>query len=359
MQNNNMRYFSLFSGIGGFEVGLETARVSLMAIGKKHIKPFVCAGYSEIDPYAISIYKRHFPKHKNYGDITKIKEKELPDFDILVGGFPCQAFSIAGQRKGFQDTRGTLFFDIARILVAKRPRMLILENVKGLLSHEGGRTFKTIISTLTELGYDLQWQVCNSKDFGVPQNRERVYIVGHLRKEPRPQVFPIGYHEEVSDGSPEAGGRQSQAAHSHTIRGSSVKADQVFIAHNVYGGFGEKKIRRFYDHTPTIRTPKGGGHIPTVVDLKATPASTRRGKFSKTGYVKTLDQQCWQAIIDEADIRRITPTECERLQGFPDGWTLAAGPNGKCISDNQRYKCLGNAVTTNVIYEIAKRAFNK
>ena len=181
-----MRYLSLFSGIGGFELG----------IGNGH----ECVGYSEIDKYATAIYQKHFPNHKNYGDITKIDPATLPDFDLLVGGFPCQAFSIAGKRLGFADTRGTLFFDIARILKEKHPRLFLLKNVKGLLSHDNGNTFKTIISTLDELGYDLQWQVLNSKNHGVPQNRERVFIVGHLRGTPRPQVFPFGQDGGESDG---------------------------------------------------------------------------------------------------------------------------------------------------------------
>lgn len=172
-----MKYLSLFSGIGGFELG----------IGDRG----ECVGFSEIDPYAIQIYKRHFPQHKNYGDITKIKPEELPDFDFLCGGFPCQAFSVAGKRRGFKDTRGTMFFEVARIIREKSPRYLLLENVKGLLSHDEGRTFGTILRTLDELGYDAEWQVLNSKDFGVPQRRERVLIVGYLRGEPRPEVFPI------------------------------------------------------------------------------------------------------------------------------------------------------------------------
>lgn len=151
----------------------------------------VCIGYSEIDKYAIETYQQHFGGHQNYGDATKINAAELPDFDLLVGGFPCQAFSVAGKRKGFDDTRGTLFFDIARILSEKRPRHLVLENVKGLLSHDSGKTFQTIVGVLTDLGYFVEWQVLNSKDFGVPQNRERVFIVGHLGGEPRRKVFPI------------------------------------------------------------------------------------------------------------------------------------------------------------------------
>ena len=160
-----MKVFSTFTGIGGFERGMEQAGIPLDVVG-----------YSEIDKYARSVYERHYPEHKYFGDITKINAKELPDFDCFVGGFPCQAFSVAGKRRGFDDTRGTLFFDIARILAEKRPRHLVLENVKGLLSHDSGKTFQTILGVLTDLGYRVEWQVLNSKDFGVPQNRERVYI---------------------------------------------------------------------------------------------------------------------------------------------------------------------------------------
>ena len=157
-----MRYFSTFTGIGGFELG----------IGDTH----ECVGFSEIDKYAVQIYQKHFPNHKNYGDITKIGADTLPDFDLLVGGFPCQSFSLAGKRGGFDDTRGTLFFDIARIVRAKQPSMLLLENVKGLLSHAGGETFKTILRTLDELGYDAEWCVLDSFYFFAAP-RPRVFIV--------------------------------------------------------------------------------------------------------------------------------------------------------------------------------------
>ena len=203
-----MKYLSTFSGIGGFELGIQQAYeyvqrtegfqqrglegdIDMPDTRESCLAPEpLCIGYSEIDKYAASIYQKHFPNHTNYGDITKINEKELPDFELLVGGFPCQSFSIAGKRGGFNDTRGTLFFEIARIIRKKQPRLLLLENVKGLLSHDKGKTFATIISTLDELGYDIQWQVLNSKNHGVPQNRERVFIVGHLRGTSRPEVFP-------------------------------------------------------------------------------------------------------------------------------------------------------------------------
>ena len=165
-----MKYLSLFSGIGGFELGLQNSKYEFENIG-----------YSEIDKYAKSIYSRWFPGHKDLGDASEIDPKELQDFELLVGGFPCQAFSHAGQRKGFDDTRGTLFFEIARICAEKKPRYLLLENVKGLLSHDGGRTFKKILGILSELGYDVEWEVLNSKSFAVPQNRERVYLKGYFR----------------------------------------------------------------------------------------------------------------------------------------------------------------------------------
>lgn len=166
-----IKYLSMFSGIGGFEYGLQQSKNY----------NFECVGFSEIDKFAKSIYTRWFPRHKDLGDATKIDPKELQDFDLLVGGFPCQAFSLAGHRRGFDESRGTLFFEIARVLKEKKPRYILLENVKGLLSHDKGRTFKTMLGILAELGYDVEWQVYNSKDFGTAQNRERVYIKGYFR----------------------------------------------------------------------------------------------------------------------------------------------------------------------------------
>ena len=165
-----MKVFSMFSGIGGFELGLREAGIEHEVIG-----------YSEIDKYAIQIYEKNFGKDiENYGDATTLDPERLPDFDLLVGGFPCQAFSVAGKQGGFTDTRGTLFFDIARVLDHKKPQYLVLENVRNLLAHDNGRTFQTILGVLTDMGYDVEWELLNSKNYSVPQNRERVYITGHL-----------------------------------------------------------------------------------------------------------------------------------------------------------------------------------
>lgn len=179
-----LRCFSMFSGIGGGELGIEQAAAA-------HGVPVEWIGYSEIEKNAIKVYERHWPEHVNYGDAALIDPDGLAGFDLLIAGFPCQPFSVAGQRRGFADTRGTLFFDIARILERKRPRHFILENVKGLLSHDGGRTFRVIIEALDELGYLVEWQVLNSKNHGVPQSRERVYIVGHLGGRAGRTVFPF------------------------------------------------------------------------------------------------------------------------------------------------------------------------
>jgi DNA (cytosine-5)-methyltransferase 1 len=378
-----MKYFSTFTGIGGFELG----------IGPEH----ECVGYSEVDKYAVQIYQKHF-NHKNYGDITKINADTLPDFDFFCGGFPCQSFSIAGKRMGFSDTRGTLFFDIARILRAKRPRLFLLENVKGLLSHQDGKTFGIIIATLTELGYDLQWQVLNSKNHGVPQNRERIFIIGNLRGTPRPEVFPIGFDDgEIED---------VQGANTNTLtaRYSAAQGVGSYIAedkqhaqtrvgtlrtHKSGRGFREKKdglvptipararedgsgqpvilqkspdwrakgkLREFKNVAPTIRAKMGDNH--PMVQIRETEDGFHayrndKKKSSIQGTHVTYPEGKSHALSTNHipmtlygnRIRRITPLEEERLQGFPDNWT-------DCVSDTQRYKTLGNAVTVNVIRNI-------
>ena len=168
-----IRFLDMFAGIGGFRSGLE------------RLGGFECVGYCEIDKYAKQAYDAMYPTKGElyFADARTVDPYTLPDIDLICGGFPCQSFSIAGLRRGFQDdTRGTLFFEIARIAAVKRPPFLLLENVPGLLSHDKGRTFATILGALDELGYDVAWQILNSKDFGVPQSRKRVYIVGYLRE---------------------------------------------------------------------------------------------------------------------------------------------------------------------------------
>ena len=181
MIRKTIRYIDLFSGIGGFREGLSCAG------------GFACVGHCEIDKYADRSYRALFDTKGEWfcEDIRKADPSDLPDFDLLCGGFPCQSFSIAGHRGGFSDPRGTLFFEIARLTAAKRPAYLLLENVPGLLNHDGGRTFAAILHTLDGLGYFVEWQVLNSKDFGVPQSRKRVYLIGYLDERCRGKVFPF------------------------------------------------------------------------------------------------------------------------------------------------------------------------
>lgn len=188
-----MKFLDLFAGIGGFRLGMERA-------GHE------CVGYVEWDKYARKSYEAIHDTEGEWTahDITKISDEEIRslgerNIDVICGGFPCQSFSVAGKRMGFEDTRGTLFFEIARIAKEIKPRYLFLENVKGLLNHDKGNTFTTILRTLDELGYDVEWQVLNSKNFGVPQNRERVFIIGHLRGSGGREVFPIGRTDEATN----------------------------------------------------------------------------------------------------------------------------------------------------------------
>ena len=183
-KRNVLRFIDLFAGIGGIRCGLE------QAARKKGLTP-VCVLTSEIKPYAVNVLKQNHPAETITGDITKVDTKNIPDFDILCAGFPCQAFSSAGKRMGFADTRGTLFFEVERILRDKRPKGFILENVEGLVNHDGGKTLQVIVDRLIALGYKFDYRVLNSKHFGVPQERKRIYIVGSLEEKPDLNNFPI------------------------------------------------------------------------------------------------------------------------------------------------------------------------
>ena len=368
-----MKVFSMFSGIGGFELGI-----------KNTIPNAEFIGYSEIDKYATQIYERNFKGVKNYGDATKINERELPDFDLLVGGFPCQAFSIAGKRLGFRETRGTLFFDIARILSHKKPRHFILENVRGLFSHDSGRTFQTILRVLSDIGYMVQWELLNSKNFGVPQNRERIYLVGYLGGRSGEKVFPLGQiikednrenrPLELTSNMPQAYRVYDQSGISTTIKsvgggvgaktglynvGARFKNGEVVLSDtstcldaNYYKGFDNMGQRTGATKVKVREATKKGYAIAQEgdsINLSVPSSKTRRGRVGR-GIAQKLDTGMQQHTLQNSKIRRLTPVECERLQGFPDGWTEG-------LSDTQRYKCLGNAVTTNVVSEVIRSIY--
>lgn len=315
-----MKCFSLFSGIGGFDLALRNQGHEI-------------TGACEIDRYARSVYAKQFPGVKIWENATKINTKELPDFEILCAGFPCQAFSIAGKRRGFDDTRGSLFFEIARIAKEKRPSILFLENVKGLLSHDKGQTFLTIIRTLDELGYNVQWQIINSKYF-LPQNRERVFIVGNLRGKRSRKIFPIRNHDtEIK----RKGGEKMKAVVNNNGILRTVENCTTLDA-NYFKGLDNHGQR-----TMIV--------IPVLTPDRIKKRQNGR-RFKTNGEESfTLTAQDKHGIFDGTRIRRLTPLECERLQGFPDNWT-------KGISDTQRYKCIGNAVTVPVVEFIVKELFD-
>ncbi len=333
--NNTVRVFSMFSGIGGFEYGLQQSNIKYKMVG-----------YSEVDKYAIEIFEKHFEGVKNYGNATTIDETKLPNFDLLVGGFPCQAFSVAGKLRGFDDTRGTLFFDIARILLHKKPKHFILENVRGLLSHGSGRTFQTIIRVLTNLGYLVEWEVLNSKNYGVPQNRERVYIIGHLRGSSRPKVFPIeGFSEESNSkdkSNLEQIGNIDTKGH-NSIWGRIYDTNGISSTINAHGGGLGAKTGLYQ-----VGVIKNRGKIKSRDKSTCLDANYYKGLDNHGGRTGVKVKQSLASI--EFQIRRLTPLECERLQGFPDNWT-------KGLSDTQRYKCIGNAVTTTVIRKVVNRLY--
>ncbi|HFI0635736.1 TPA: DNA cytosine methyltransferase [Streptococcus suis] len=210
-----MKFLDLFAGIGGFRLGMERA-------GHE------CVGFCEIDPFARKSYKAiHDTEGEfEFHDITAVTDESvrgIGSVDVICGGFPCQAFSIAGKRAGFEDTRGTLFFEIARFASILRPKYLFLENVTGLLNHDNGNTFEVILGALDELGYDAEWQVFNSKNFGVPQNRERVFIIGHLRGAGGRAIFPFGR------GDKEAGSLQGQSTNTITARYGEAQGSGSYV----------------------------------------------------------------------------------------------------------------------------------
>lgn len=342
-----MKHFDLFSGYGGFSLALEkvygntilgdkirgtqsaeerepTLRTSLCTESKQWDKP-QCIGFSEIDKYASAVLEYRWPNIQNYGDITKINWAEVPDFDLLTGGSPCQDLSIAGKRAGLGGSRSGLFYEYMRAVKEKKPRYFIWENVKGALSSNNGKDFGIVINEMAQAGYSLWWQVLNAKDFGVPQNRERIFVVG-FRDQSAPEIF---------------------------FERGTTENNSIKVVGNLNSETWQKRnesIRRVHSVdgiAPTTPTGTGGGVMTKI-------AKTIRcgGGGSPFG-----SKQCWDSYKLDGKIRRLTPKECERLMGLPDGWTTKGIMNDQVveISDSQRYKLCGNGVVVNVVEEIIKR----
>ena len=372
--NKKLTFFDFFSGIGGFRIGLERAG-------------FKCVGYCDNDKHANKLYSNYFNTEEEcfFNDITTINTTELPDFDILCGGFPCQSFSIAGKRRGFEDTRGTMFFEVARILKDKKPKYFILENVKGLLNHDGGRTFQTILKILSDIGYKVQWQLLNSKFFGVPQNRERVYIVGCYGNECIGKIFPIsGASSKNSCTGPKGSvvywknskekWVNEERNEVGTIRTQSDLCRQPLLK-QLDETKGKGQAHRIYDSSGigSCLTANGGGQggkaglyyvkngtkkgydearVGDGISLAYPESKLRRGRVGR-GCSQTLDTSCNMGTIDNYRIRRLTPLECFRLQGFPDDMVECGRKIG--LVDGHLYKMAGNAVTVNVIEAVARK----
>lgn len=394
---NIIRFIDLFAGVGGFRLGLERANrifykeceeryssnnnISSSGQQRRRSSNFRCVFTNEWDKYACQTYNKNFGTDIKPTDIKDVQVKSIPAFDILCGGFPCQSFSIAGKRKGFEDTRGTMFFEICRIVKHHRPRLLFLENVKGLLNHDNGKTFEVILKSLDELGYDAEWQVLNSKHFGVPQNRERVFIIGHLRGQGGFKVFPIGEGNTIDN-------KQSETQIARTLsatyykqgqweqyigvvkdRGKWRRVDEALCIDKHYSqgidNHGQRTAIMIADFrndeglrirkeeiSPTLASRK---HSETDISTMAPLIMRQPLKFLERNqkeiegdYAFTVDGANTGGIKEGSKIRRLTPIECERLQGFPDNWTDG-------VSDTQRYKQMGNAVTVNVIEAIGKK----
>ena len=336
---------------------------------------FECIGHCEIDKKANQAYNAIYqPKGEIYfEDATKIDTNDLPDIDLICAGFPCQSFSVAGKRLGFRDdTRGTLFFEVARIAEAKRPPLLLLENVPGLLSHDGGRTLFTIFSTLVELGYDIEWCVHNSAFFGVPQQRRRLYIVGYLGNQCTGELFPLncGNAEDLKQLIP---GPQGQRVYDPSGSACTQCAGS--------GGWGGKTGLYFIDMNPdpvitdharciTARQDSGisnhrGEHSGVIVvddedepravltpDRETVRQQGRRVKEPNEAMF-TLTAQDRHGVWHRGRIRKLMPIECWRLQGFTDEQFYKAQATG--LKDGHLYKMAGNAVSVPVISAIGRK----
>lgn len=411
----SIKYLDMFSGIGGFRSGLEK------------VGGFECVGYCEIDEYARRAYEAMYnTKGEMYfEDATKINPDDLPDIDLITGGFPCQSFSIAGRRNGFNDTRGTLFFEIARIAAVKRPALLFLENVPGLLSHDEGRTFAAILNALDEIGYDVSWTQLNSANFGVPQSRNRVFITGFLRGKCRGEVFAF------SETNPKTIVRRVPGSEGNRV----YSADGLSITLTAGGGGGGGKTGLYLIPIPVKSKTKSGYQFAfpnDSIDVSYLTMNSRRGRVgSEIAHTLTTNStqafyfidmnpnakltqlaRCITArqdsgishrhgehsgvmvilkeltadelvsigdtfhnywtfenpnketvtamiIVDENGnffvgyIRRLTPRECFRLQGFTDEQFDKVKALG--MSDARLYKMAGNAVSVPVITAIGEQ----
>lgn len=335
MSNKN-KYtgIDLFCGIGGFRLAMEENNVK-------------CVFSSDIDKFAQQTYFANFGEIPN-GDITKIKESEIPSFDILTAGFPCQPFSYAGEKAGFEDkTRGTLFFDICRILKHHKPAMVFLENVKGLVSHKNGETLNTVLSNLRELGYFPHWKVLSSLAFGLPQKRERWYCVAYRKDIAFEWPTPIG-------GTPTLRDIVDINNHNPSLRLTNFEIERIKYHFNNVKSTEDRVLHDNSKYKPNTKKGKYG-----VYSFQKSDGSLR---FHVGDKAKTQIQEAFYACLDTYaptiianrtpklwDIqRRLSVLEAKRLQGFSDDFVMP-------VSDAQAYKQLGNSISVPIVKLIMKK----
>ena len=317
-------FFDAFSGVGGFRLGFERAG-------------FKCVGYSETDKFATKLYSEYFNDKRNYGDITKINPEQLPDFHVITGGLPCQPFSLSGRKKGLEDDRGMpIWRAFFRIIEYKKPDYIVIENVKGLLTSNKGRDFAWVLYQMAKLGYSIEWMVLNSKDFGVPQNRERVFIIAYTGGEYRPKIFPI---------------RDSEKTYYTPVKGKETFQTIPNISNTIRAEYYKLGTAGPY----IIHGDRDPIHKPILIMLSNTKANIKQ-RIQARNITWTLDTSGTKfGIIDPKtmEMRKITPLEAFRLQGFPDDIVKMARKIG--ISDTQLYRMAGNAVTVQIIQSIANK----
>jgi DNA (cytosine-5)-methyltransferase 1 len=304
--NRKIKIIDLFAGIGGIRLGFEKA-------SKNNIE---CVFTSEWNKFSAQTYLENFNDFSIHGDITQINENLIPEHDILLAGFPCQPFSQAGLKKGFSDTRGTLFFDIERILIDKKPQAFLLENVKQLKGHDKGKTLATIIEHLKVIGYqNIQYQVLKAKEFGLPQNRERIYIVGFLDNSIKFE-FPKPTYEPIKVGNI-----------------LEKKVDKKYtISDKLWEGHQRRKI---------ANKENGKGFGFGIVNENSEYTNTISARYYKDGSEILVAQ-------NGKNPRKLTPREAARLQGFPDTFKIP-------VSDNQAYQQFGNSVPVKVVEKVAEQ----
>ena len=319
-----IKFIDLFAGIGGIRIALENQ-------GMK------CVFSSEWNKKCAETYKSNFNEYPT-GDIPQIDEKDIPDHDLLAAGFPCQAFSAAGKQKGFEDTRGTLFFDILRIIKYKQPKVVMLENVKNIVYHDGSNTLKVIISNLNNLGYSTQWKILNAKDFGVPQNRERIIIIASKQKEfdfSRIKLKKLKTKlKDILENNSESVKFLNQNEYTlidKKIIKQQPKSGLIFV------GYRNKPIRK-------------KGARPNTEHLSRVHKQCNR-IHSSEGTAPTLSSSEISGryhILHEGKVRKLTVNECFSLMGFPKAYK-------KNISNGEGFKQIGNSVAIPMIEEVAKQ----